>query len=397
VSLAATLAAMLLLAWSVRRLSGRWRLGALAGGLFLTQNLTVLLWAPLHRVDPLALAFALGGLALASAGRPYAAVVPLLLAFLTKQTYLVAPIVVCLALWPDRGRMLRFAALFAGAAGLTVVVAQVLTCGWFLWHVGLANSNVLDFLTFARLVGTFLQFNGLPVLAAAALFSLPERPGERLWRLYFLGCLATLPSIAKIGASSNYWLELSAATAVLLSLVAQRLAERPATAVASPVLVAGALLIAMPAYQAVAVEAAVSTRDVLQPPARQYLSLVGDGGPQVIRIDTSLLPRVAREPGDVLTDNPGLAVAAGKRIAYEFQIFQLLEAEGLWSEEPILDAIAARQFGLVVLMHPLEGSLEGTRWTPAIRKALREAYVPAGQQAGFYLYRPGPEEARAPR
>jgi hypothetical protein len=92
----------------------------------------------------------------------------------------------------------------------------------------------------------------------------------------------------------------------------------------------------------------------------------------------------------LLTDNSGLAVAAGKRIEFEFQIFQLLNAEGYWSERPILDAVATRRFSLVALMHPLDGPVDGTRWTPALRATLQAAYVPAGQVAGFWLYRPRP-------
>ena len=395
VSLVATLLGALVLAWSVARLTGRWSTGILAAGLLLTQNVTVVLWAPLHRVDALALGLTLVGLSLATAGRPYAAALAFLLALLTKQTFLVAPLATCLALWPDRRRMLRFAALFALAVALSVVAAQWLTDGWFLWHTLLANSNVPDFDTFAALVGSFLQFNGLAVLGSAILLTLPERPGERLWRLYFLGCLVTLPSVAKIGASSNYWLELSAATAALLGLGAHRLAGAGSAQLVAPVVIAGALLVAVPAYQAVAFESASATRDLLRPQSPAYLSLVGDGGPQPYRVEASFVPRIAREAGDVLTDNPGLAVAAGKRIAFEFQIFQLLEAQGLWSDEPIVKAIFARQFALVVLMHPLDGPLQGTRWTPAIRDALRTAYVPDGRQAGFWVYRPGPTEARA--
>jgi hypothetical protein len=397
VSLVASLVGAALLAWSLRRLSGHWPTGLLGAGLLLTQNVTVVLWAPLHRVDALALALTLAGLALATAGRPYAAVLPFLLAVFTKQTFVVAPVATCLALWPERGRMLRFGAAFLGGLGLLVGIAQWLTDGWFVWHTVLANSNVPDFETFAALMGSFLQFNGVVVLAAAAALSLPERPGERVWRLYFLGSLITLPSLAKIGASSNYWLELSVATAALLALGARRLAlaRAPQLHVLAPVVIAGALLVAVPAYQAVAFEAATTTRTMLQPQSPRYLSLVGDAGTQPYRVDASFLPRIAREHGDVLTDNPGLAVAAGKRIAYEFQIFQLLEAQGMWSEGPIVEAIAARQFDLVVLMHPLDGPVTGTRWTPAIRAALRQAYVPDGQQAGFWVYRPGPAQARA--
>jgi hypothetical protein len=109
-----------------------------------------------------------------------------------------------------------------------------------------------------------------------------------------------------------------------------------------------------------------------------------------MRVDADFVDQIAREPGDLLTDNSGLAVAAGKRIVFEFQIFQLLEAEGHWSEQPILDAVARRSFSLVALMHPLDGPISGTRWTPALQAAIAAAYVPAGSQAGFWLYRPSP-------
>src|SRR5262249_38385383 len=62
VSLVATLVGAAALAWSMRRISGRWWVGLLAGGLYLTQNLTTLLWAPMERVDALALCLTLVGL-----------------------------------------------------------------------------------------------------------------------------------------------------------------------------------------------------------------------------------------------------------------------------------------------------------------------------------------------
>jgi hypothetical protein len=162
----------------------------------------------------------------------------------------------------------------------------------------------------------------------------------------------------------------------------------PGVRLVAPLLIAGSLLIAVPAYQAALVEATETARDVLQPPPVQYLSLIADRGTAAYRVDTRFVAQVAAEPGELLTDNSGLAVAAGKRIAFEFQIFQLLHAEGRWSEQPILEAIAARRFALVALMHPLDGPLDGTRLTPAERDALLAAYAPAGAEAGFWLYRP---------
>ena len=175
VSLVATVCAAGLLAWTVRSASGRWFGGLLAAGLFLTQNMTAFLWAPLHRVDPLALCLTMAGLALATSGRIRLAAVALVLAALTKQTFLIAPVAVFLALWPARRAMLEFAVVFAVGLGGAVVAAQASTGGWFLWHTVLANANPYDERYLWAMVGSFLQFNGLTLLAAAALFSLPWR------------------------------------------------------------------------------------------------------------------------------------------------------------------------------------------------------------------------------
>jgi hypothetical protein len=388
VSLLATVLGTAALACSVKRLTCRWSAAMLGAGLFLTQNLTMLLWAPMHRVDPLALGFTLAGLALATWGRASAAAIMFLLALATKQTYVVGPIAVACAVWPCRARLVRFAAIVVGGSVVGIGVGQWLTGGWFLWHTVIANGNELDLSTFATLMGSFLQFNGLPVLVALGSLLLPARPGERLWRVYFVGCLLTLPTIAKVGASSNYWLELTAATSAVLALASHRLADWSLSRLVAPTAIVGSLLIPLPAYQATAVEAAQNLVEAMRPSGSRYVLLVADRGAAPYRVETGFVAEIARESGDVLTDNSGLAVAAGKRIAYEFQIFQLLNVEGYWSDRPILDAVAARRFSLVAVMHPLDGPSQGTRWTATLRDALTAAYAPAGTRGGFWLYRP---------
>ena len=387
-SLAATLVGTAALAWSLRRISGRRWVGLLAAGLFLTQNLTVLLWASLQRVDALALCFTLIGLALFVADRPSLAAVLFLFALFTKQTYVVAPVAVAIALWPRRHTLTRFAGIVLGGSVAGVLVAEWLTNGWFLWHIVAANTNEPDLRTFAALMGSFMQYNGLSGLAAMAALVVPAAPGERVWRAYFLGSLLTLVTVAKLGASSNYWLELTAATSAVLALAACRLASFPALRLVAPVVVSGSLLVAVPGYQATAIQVVDTAADMLWPTSPRYMSLVGESEVEPLRVDTRFIDELAREPGDLLTDNSGLAVAAGKRIAFEFQIFQLLAVENHWSQQPILDAIGAQRFSLVALMHPLDGPIQGTRLTSAVRNALQQAYAPAGAEAGFWLYRP---------
>jgi hypothetical protein len=100
---------------------------------------------------------------------------------------------------------------------------------------------------------------------------------------------------------------------------------------------------------------------------------------------------IATEPGPVLTDDPGLALLADKRVEFEFIIFTILATQGAWDQTPILDAIGARRFGLVVLTESLDEpprSLIAARLTEGVRAALRAAYIPAGQQDNYWLYRP---------
>ena len=379
VSLAATLGAAAALALSARLVTDRWLPAGLAAGLFLTQNMTALLWAPLHRVDLLALFLTHLGLLFATRGHARLAALPLLLAVLTKQTYLVAPVAVCIALWPDRRAILGFGVPFAVGLGLAVAVAQHLTGGWFVWHTVLANANPFDEGYLRTILASFVHFNGLPLLAAALLFALPSRPGERVWRAYYLALVpTTLATVGKLGASSNYWLELTAATAVLLAILAARLVElgrarSPITELVLPTMLIGALLVGIPGYQAVVHE------------ARRVLPVDGNVW---VKAQLGLAPLIAAEPFDVLTDEPALAVAAGRRVELEFMIFSLLAGSGFWDERPVLAAIKARRYGLVVLSRPLDIPPEQARWTTAMAAALKSSYAPAGQQDGYWLYRP---------
>jgi hypothetical protein len=224
VSVGSMLVSAGLLAVAVRSVSARWWGGFLAAGLFLTQNLTVVLWASVHRVDALAMCFSLAGLALSSSARTQLASIPLVLAVLTKQTYLVAIPSVCFGLWPRKRALIAFLTPLLLVLAVIGAVWQVLSGGWFLWHTLLANANPLDFDYFSAMFSAFIQLNAVPVIAAAALFALPAFPRERQWRAYFvLAGLETLLTIGKLGASSNYWLELTAASSALIGIQAARL------------------------------------------------------------------------------------------------------------------------------------------------------------------------------
>src|SRR4051812_3378604 len=111
-----------------------------------------------------------------------------------------------------------------------------------------------------------------------------------------------------------------------------------------------------------------------------------------------MAPMVAAELGAILTDEPALAVAAGHPVAYEFVIFGLLVVQGHWNEEPILEAIRTRRFGLMILTIPLDAPTAQERWSPSLIAALKSTYSLAGSLEGYFLYRPtSVAEAEYPR
>jgi len=378
VSLAAMVGAAVFVACSVRAVAGRWWGGLLAGGLFLTQNLTVLLWGPVYRVDGLALCFTLAGLFLSSIGRTTLAGVPLALAVLTKQTYVIGIVSVAAQVWPDRRALASFLGVAIGGAVALLGVGQVMTGGWLLWHVVVANANPLDFDYFSAMFNALVQLNAVPVVVAALVLAAPALPRERQWRVYFvLSAIAALVTIGKLGASSNYWLELTAATAVLIGIQAVRLGREPnvrapLTSASLAGLVLASLLMVTPGYAATVNQAVQTAMTDPSPP---------------LEVATWL----ADQPGEVLTDDPAVAVLAGKPVEFEFIIFTILSAQHVWDEQPILGAISAHRFSLVLLTQPLETpepKLIAARWSAAVRDALQMNYVPDGQAGAYWVYRP---------
>jgi hypothetical protein len=118
------------------------------------------------------------------------------------------------------------------------------------------------------------------------------------------------------------------------------------------------------------------------------LRLLPAGKVATIHGQLAVAPLIAAEPGEVLTDDPAIVVAARKPVAYEFVIFDLLVGQRLWDERPIVEAVEARRFGLVVLSAPLDVPPDERRWSPALTAALKASYAPAGSTENYWLYRP---------
>ncbi|MEU0568023.1 glycosyltransferase family 39 protein [Nonomuraea sp. NPDC005983] len=223
VSLAACLGCLAVLARLVQRETGDLAAGVAAAGLYAATYFAAASWFDFARVDSLFLLFSLAGLYVARWMRgPGGAVVAGLLlaaAFLTKQSALAEAVAITVALVCGRQRRPAavLAATFAGVVGLTTLLWDVTSHGWYVFYVFelLAQHPVEH----AALAGfwTWYLLPTLGVALGAALLA-----AGRIPLLVGLGCLALAvegyAALLHTGGAVNNMLPVYAAVAVLAGI-----------------------------------------------------------------------------------------------------------------------------------------------------------------------------------
>ena len=246
-SLLGMLAAALFLGLTVQTLT-RDRLAGLAAGLLLFSIPYVKAWAPLFRIDPLALGLSWAGLYLLVRSQSkraslWPAAILLTAAIYTRQSYgLAAPLAAfCyLAAQQPRRRAFSLAAYVAGLGLGLFVLLNLLTRGGFFFNIVSANINAFKLPFLYSYAGRVVD--NLPyLLGLGGLFLLVGWHRNRSWWLagpYLLGALVSAATIGKIGSNVNYLLELSAALCLVAGLIMawlrekRRTAEQPAAKIA---------------------------------------------------------------------------------------------------------------------------------------------------------------------
>ncbi|KPL86950.1 hypothetical protein SE16_12835 [Ardenticatena maritima] len=383
VSAAASLAAAGAVWALVQALTGDRRAGALAGALFLAFPI-VFYWGVLGRVDMLALALSLWGIWWAvrwpQAWRGViGAAVLLTAAAFTRQSYLLAaPLaVLCWLAAHERRWAVRFVALFALLVAGLGALAVWWTDGGFWLHVVVANRNRLEW--WRLLLGVYMLLLFAAPLAVITLVEVPRhvrhvrRRQARSWLLlgYFVGASLSALTIAKVGSNVNYLLEWCAASVLLVGVgVVRWQREMTPTARLLPLglLIAGLGL---------ALWEDTTFLETTSWAAHELASEV-----------EQLEALVCAAEGPVLADDMmSVLVVCGKEIYLQpFEYTHLVE-DGVWDQQPLLDAIRAQQFALILMSDTAWHGLD-RHWTPEMEAAIREAYTPAERLAGTLVYHP---------
>ncbi len=346
---------------------------ALFGLLVPLGYLPVLVFAPQNRVDTLAVAASLAGLALVLEERPgtdVAAGAAFVLGVFTKPTALAAPAVA--VLWLLSRRRWRDASLVAGtcaALGLAwLALLSASTHGGFLQAIGFNGANPFALGGFVKATQIALAAAPVPLLAGLAIAWLAggESPRRLLSGYYLLALALALATVGKVGANLNYFIEPGLALAPLAA-IAWHLWGRTVTGAA----VALAALVTTLAWSAPRVAWEIRGRTERMAAERRLAPLLA--GKTVLTMEVSSVFRAGGTP--VLNDPC---------------IFAYLARAKRWDESGLVAAIRDRRIDVILADADL--SLKDpafSNWSPAVRSAATESYrLAAVHGPGLFLYEP---------
>jgi hypothetical protein len=372
-------ASAILIALILRALDGDW-LASTVGGACLLLMPFASYWAPMFRVDTLALALSLAALfvLVRPGGSRWALLTSAALltaAAYTRQSYvLAAPLAACAWLAAhdgNRRRACALAAMVVGAAGSVLLVVSLATDGGFLFHTLTANVNAYRLDRLFRYLRETAFLMPCFLLVGAAFLVAGRRIHATSWRLvtpYFVGAALASLTIGKVGSNVNYFLELCAASSLAAGAALAGLRSRPAArnAVVLLLLVQVSVLLGGTRYQR-HLRWKLEQRPVLD----------------------ELMDLVHRTDGTVLADEAlGLLPLAGRSVHVQpFELTQLAY-RGAWDPAPFLAELDRREFAAVLVYKVPWSPIHRTRWTPEMLELLERGYDASGVVGHTVVYRP---------
>lgn len=321
--------------------------GAICGGTFL-GSMFVYQWGAWGRVDSTAILFSLLAILVAQRWENWRgitlATLVCLLSLFTKQTQWAAPLAIFVWLLSRRHwrRALGFALLLGGVGGLIVLGLNALTSGEILRHLVLYNTLPYSPRALLGYWRAFAVTHG--VLAGIAVVYVVTSLARRRLSLpvvYFAAVAVLTVAAGRAGASSNYFLELIAASLILCGLLWGELSKEGGY---SSAVVPVALVVQLLWFWAFP-----------HSPLRVHYNPLRSFGYTPQAADVQSCERiddyVAEAGGEILTEGGGFALKNGKELYCSPWLLSALEPTGLVDEGLLRleEALGQRRFSLVIL------------------------------------------------
>lgn len=380
-------------------------------------------WVAYARVDLVALALCCWGLVrfLSAPERGGARGTALLfaLALLTRQTMLAAPLACMIHLALDRkeAALRRFVLRLASYAGGAYGLLFALTGGQAWHHLVTYNINPFHWNQVVIWAGHLWRFQKfalvltalLPVLWLFILYGEqwrresgresesdpPGKAGENAGdfpSLFRFSCIYTLLAfvsflmVGKEGAAANYLLEAHLAVGLFLGLQVG-FADNPRLAVLRQ---PGMGLLRVLLFLGLSFHAVYLTSQA----GWLYSKRLPGTAERLSGIE--LLEMLERIPGEVISEEPIYSIRAGRPVLFQPFILSQLARQKIWDESRFVEDLRSGRFQALVTTQDLFVEEQFFwAWTPAMREAVREAYVPharLGTTRGwqYWVYTPKP-------
>ncbi|MFN2233209.1 MAG: hypothetical protein ACK2U1_03205 [Anaerolineales bacterium] len=346
----------------------------------------VMQWSGLARIDSLALAFATGALFLlarwpAKRWAWLAGGLLLVAAAYTRQSYLLAaPLAAFVWLLRLNKRRAFELVLLVGGIGIGLfIILNIWTDGGFFYNIVTANVNdfsidrLKDLLTRLKNDTYILLFFGIIFVAIGWRAKTRLKELNPWWLLapFLVGAFLSGLTIGKIGSNINYFLELSAALALIAGILVIWSRSHPwfHTAVIFLITIQIGILLESSMESAVDWELTPRRMDFAQ------LQLLEQ---EVKKMDD---PVLADEYMGMLTMND--------RPLYiqPFEVSQLANA-GRWDQQPFLDEIRSKEFDGILIHYFGPWPVHKERWTPEMLSYIADFYRPVKTLAGTVVHIP---------
>lgn len=375
----------------------RWACSVVAALLVFT-NLPVIIWAPLMRVDMLAIALSLFGLVAAfkSLRRPaliHLAALLFVAALYTKQTSIAAPAATFMVLLALRPKLALQGIATSTLAGLVILGAlSWLTDGGFYRHIFFYNVNRFDLtrlspalaaaamhmILLATAIGVLVRRLADLKARSGASSDIRRMAGENpadiqllITAVYLLISTVMLLLLAKSGASVNYFLEWFFALGLLA-------AQAPAEASNKDETFASLVSVAL-AVQVIMVPSSPVDLDANNARSREL---------------AKLSKVIAATDKPVISDDMVLLIRSGRDVLWESAIFAELASTGVWDQRPFVGRIRRNEFAYFLTREQRGTAMFDARYTRDVADAMDEHYPVKQKVAGLVIHRPRSEASR---
>ncbi len=331
---------------------------SLVAALLVPATFHIFHWGSLARVDSLGLFLTAVALLLVDREKLlWLAAILFALATYTKPTFLAAPFAAFI--YGILREQRRQASLwFFAYLAVTIVlygIAHLLTGGRFTEQVLISNVN--EFRLMDVVINYRWWFWQTPVMSVLALVYLLEsrRTGRRdLPSVYLVLAALSALSVGKVGSGPNYFFEMVVACAVCTGLLIAESMEASAKRDSLPIYQTPLFITCMLLMQLLAT--------VHWPGGRGWFAWAWSPSEEE-QLEARKLRYVYQEAqSPVLAERPGLALAAGHEPWWQPFICTQLYEQGVWDEQPVIDALLQRKFSYVGLTFDAETALKIKQW-----------------------------------